>query len=333
MKISYVKLIISLSFLTLLNSCADHGFMDKNAINSSIIKGEKVKEDDVIFGRPIMIAMNYEFRKDKTASKARPQIFGVCSGVMLNTQYVLTAAHCIKNIKTSRVILTTNMYKKVSDESDVYEIEKALINPTYTNLKKHEEERDISGPDAESNLYDVAIVKLKTAMHDARTDFSYFMTRSSYSYFSLKTQKTEKKNHEIEATATGYGKQSSLVDPEETETKYSKKTGKAKKVRILGVLKKAKLTFKEDQLQDRIIEYNQKDQSGVCSGDSGGPVFIEREGRPYLQGLAIAVYKKNSDDPNNIHNECYSRSMFLNLDYFKIWILESINSMNSSRKI
>jgi len=333
MKMPYVKLITSLLFLTILNSCADHGFMDKNVINSSIIKGEKVKEDDVIFGRPVMIALNYEFRKDKTVSKARPQIFGVCSGVMLSSQFVLTAAHCVKNIKTARVILTTNMYKKVSDESDVYEIEKATINPTYTKLKKQEEDRDISGPDAESNLYDLAVVKLKTKMLDARTDYSYFMSRSSYSYFDMKAKKAQVKKQEIVATATGYGKQSSLVDPEETEIRYSKKTGKPKKIRILGVLKKAQLTFKMDQLQDRIIEYDQKDQSGVCSGDSGGPVFIEREGRPYLQGLAIAVYKKNTDDPNNIHNECYSRSMFLNLDYFKAWILESTNAMNSSRKI
>jgi len=324
---------LNMFFTLIISSCAEHDFMDKTAINSSIIKGEKVKKDDIIFGRPVMIALNYEFNKKQSETKARPQIFGVCSGIMLTQQHVLTAAHCVQNIKSSRVILTTNMYKKMTNEKDVYEIEKAVINKTYIKLKEVEDSKNIFGPEAESNLHDIAVLKLKSKMTDAKTDFSYFITRDSYSYFLSLSTKNKIKNNLIKAVATGYGKQSSLQEPEDTEVQYSKKNGKPKKIRLLGVLKKAELTFDLLQLKDRIIQYNQKDQAGVCSGDSGGPVFLQREGRPYLQGLAIAVYKKTSDDPNNIHNECYSRSMFLNLDYYKAWILESINSMNSSRNI
>lgn len=326
MKTLHVPLLLSIISL-LSASCAEQNFLDKAAINSSILQGEKIKESDTLFGRPVMIAHNYTYKSNSSNSKVRPSIFGVCSGVMLNSQMVLTAAHCVKELQSSRVILTTNIYKKIPDEANVYRIKSAIIHADYNRLKKAELDANISGPQAESNLYDIAILKLERSINEAKFDFSYFIERSSFEYFRSPRNNKQISDDFITSIATGFGKQTNLVNPERDEPTYSKKTGKEKKQRITGILKKAEIKIQLAQLKNKIIEVDQKEKAGVCSGDSGGPLFTTRENRPYLQGLAIAVFKEVNADPEKKYNECYSKSMFLNLDYFKGWILESIKSM------
>jgi len=320
------KLILTYAVL-LSNGCADQNFLDSSAINSSILNGEKIKETDEFYGRPVMIAQNYEYTKSDQETKARPLIFGICSGVVLNPTTVLTAAHCVKNISKSRVILTTNMYKKISDESHVYKIHQAIVHPKYTELKQFELESNTTSPHADSNYFDIALLTLDRPINGAIFDFSYFMKMSSFEYFKLDQNQSESKNGSIKTIATGYGRKTSLENPESEEVIYSKKTGKPKAQRVTGILKKAHINIPLTELKNKIITIDQVDKPGACNGDSGGPLFTIRRNQPYLQGIAIAVYKNPTDDPNNTHNACRSKSMFLNLDYFKVWILDSIRSI------
>ncbi|MNL47015.1 Trypsin [compost metagenome] len=42
-------------------------------------------------------------------------------------------------------------------------------------------------------------------------------------------------------------------------------------------------------LNEKEIGFNQEDRNGVCSGDSGGPAFIEVDGEMYAFGIASRV--------------------------------------------
>lgn len=84
-------------------------------------------------------------------------------------------------------------------------------------------------------------------------------------------------------------------------------------------LKKADYTDYELTPNDGFIKIQQIEKTGICSGDSGGPLFTQNENNQYkLIGIAIAVEKfKNA--PQKL-NACYGESVFLDLSLHTDWI-------------
>ena len=79
---------------------------------------------------------------------------------------------------------------------------------------------------------------------------------------------------------------------------------------LTGLLEKAAVVIPDELLLNRFIQIDQNEKSGVCSGDSGGPLFINRDGKLHLQAIAIQVSSK----------KCTGYGTYLNLDFFKDWI-------------
>lgn len=92
-------------------------------------------------------------------------------------------------------------------------------------------------------------------------------------------------------------------------------------------LKKADYTDYDLVLNEGFIKIQQIEKTGICSGDSGGPLFTQNENNQYkLIGIAIAVEKfKNA--PQKL-NACYGESVFLDLSLHTDWI-RSILATNS----
>lgn len=213
--------------------------------------------------------------------------FGFCTGVIIAPEYILTAAHCAQNYGNSKVIFT-NDAKAVSSVDRIFTIIHTFQTRPYVEKMY--------------NQHDIAILKLDRPLPaEAKYDTNYFTSQSSTEGAST-------------AIALGYGRNTDLADTRTIET------------RLNGYLQKAEIAFTSQNSTDRIISIDQKNKTGICLGDSGGPLFIRKDDKIYLQAISIAGHKTKSDDPENKYNECHSKGIYLNLNPFRAWISSIINS-------
>ncbi len=84
-------------------------------------------------------------------------------------------------------------------------------------------------------------------------------------------------------------------------------------------LKKADYTDSKIVTNEGIIRIQEIEKTGLCTGDSGGPLFTQdKNNQLKLVGIAIAVEKfKNA--PQKM-NACYGQSVFLDLSLHIDWI-------------
>ena len=284
--------------------CADRDFMDKTKKDGAILKGEAVTQTDPLKNRAVIIVKNFKVTSNEPY---KFDFFGFCSGVIIGSHYVLTAGHCATDYQKSRVILTTDIHAQLTSAT-VYTISEPVVNPAYLMQKSSElSAHQLPGPDDLSNSFDLAILKLDRDIVDGNFDKTYFSSPSAVTYFSQNTSAAS-----TTLLAMGYGRTTDLNTIESTDP-------------INGVLEKAKFEIPQGDLAKKIITYDQLNKAGVCIGDSGGPVFVRRDAQIYLQFLSIAVYKDKSTDPLNKHDQCYGKSLFLNLDLYKEWIKQTIS--------
>lgn len=316
-----IALTMSFSLLVLLFSslviaaCGGPDFMDKTRIDGSVLRGTPVLTDDQLFGRTVFIAKNFSIDPTNPAKFIK---FGLCSGVIIDDQHILTAAHCTANIKESRLIFTENVNQPLM-LSQVYQIIDYRIPAAFKKAIAYELAKAIQpGPENQSHSYDVAVLKLDRPIPYAKFNANYFNEMDSL------TSLTTHKKIEADALIAGYGRISDYnklqEDPDYTAHQA-----------LTGTLMKAKLQLSLEELSQRTIIRNQKSSSGVCAGDSGAPLFTVRGEDLYLQAIAIATFKLKSEDLNNTYNACFGKSIYLNLDFFKNWISEAIRAMDKSK--
>ena len=281
-----------LIYTLMLASCADSNFMDKSQLNSSILMGKPVTKDVPLAQKIVFIAHNFEFAGGKF------HFFGLCTGVVIADNLVLTAAHCLKNETTTRIITTTNIRDKNINFKNIYKIEKSIF-------------RDSTLKAQTKNLnFDLAIVKLSHKIPNVDVDNQWLYQSPSAEIISTDIARP------IEATIAGFGKTIALTPaPEQLEF-----------APINGTLNQAQVELQSAFLNKSIIELNQNLRPGVCSGDSGGPLFIRRYDKVYLQGLAVSVSGAEDYYDNystQIAANCNNKGYFINLDYHKNWINEN----------
>jgi len=272
--------------------CADPHFLDKTKKDSSIIQGKSVTKDSPLANRVVFIGHNFD------STNRTPEYFGLCTGVVLHPRIILTAAHCAANYKTSKVITTLNAKKTQLATESIYSIVDATIHKNYFFTKT-----------AKTNLnYDLALLKLDRPLN---------IEPSKLLFSPIQEHEVVQDSQVISAEPVGlvlgYGRTTALLEPTQNTQNLQQ---------LNGELNFTFLNLKSVDLNAALFSVPQHDKPGVCSGDSGGPMYVLENGVYKLKALAISVFKKPEENASvdQIYNACNYNSLFLNLDHQQEWI-------------
>ena len=211
-----------------------------------IIGGEKVAESDAIAHRTVGL-----FLQEKNGQRA------LCSGSILDSTHILTAAHCVENVVSGFVIFSAiDVMKIIRHRTDS---ESAPFLGAITSVRMYpgyEENSDL--PLGE--FVDIGIITFSGGL-PTNYEAAHFLPHAK-----LLTELT----HHKPITLAGYGVNDATPDPGDNGSGELRKVG----VRLEEVGE-----MKED------IEV-ENDEQIACHGDSGGPALIEDGNDVYVIGVA-----------------------------------------------
>ncbi|WII72471.1 trypsin-like serine protease [Bdellovibrio sp. 22V] len=90
-----------------------------------------------------------------------------------------------------------------------------------------------------------------------------------------------------------------------------------------GILRVTSVKVSDPEFSTSEIKLDQRDGTGACHGDSGGPAFLEIKGKLYLWG----VTSRGVDDKNN---DCSQFSAYTSALFYKTWINRMANKLATS---
>ena len=244
----------------------------------------------------------------------------ICTGTLIGCDIVLTAAHCVENSEQSGVVVRFSVKPTKSDAP-----------MKVTSMKIHPMWRKGNGYD--QSIGDLAILKLEGAAPTTQmfsTLDGDFVNWASAERFVL----------------AGYGvtKQFNTPDPgaplalrtielpplkgaaiEKAKEPYRVLCEKKDECRPkMETLNKALDKYFTDGPENPFIFVDQTSQRGTCSGDSGGPLFADINGKMKQVGVAATVTFGLDGKPT-----CFIFSKYVNLAFYQSWINETIMGMYS----
>lgn len=260
-----IPLLIGLSLL-LTSACSDEQFAGNikrantqfSSASYPIINGQKVTGSQY----PETVALFYELYGSKSV---------FCTGTLIASNYVLTAAHCISycndgdptNIEDYRPYMKVGIGNSESSLSYTYEIDKFISHSDFvctTRLIKN----------------DIALIKLKKHVP------SNVATPILPLPPELAVTASEIDESDITVTHVGFGKTNAYNDYS-SGTKYK---ANDTLVAVCPLSGKRSSYCSSAALTNGFVYFHYDiDEVSTCQGDSGGPSFIKRNGVNYVLGV------------------------------------------------
>lgn len=290
---------ILLCFMAL-TSCAQKNSSTPNqVIKTSIISGTEVKSDDPIAASVVGV-YNTKFNS-------------ICTGSLIAPNVVMTAAHCApERASHIKIVFSTNIDETIhAREPDILQ-EYVLsatdykVGPTW----------DPKNETIEVDTGDIALIKFQGNLPAG---------------YKPATMLTETSDLKIGNTVTVAGFGVDFVDMEEIDPKKFRNLDEALEYGDVICSGSGKghygTCFKIDRSGDGLlrmttapisfiheteVRLNEK-KSGTCNGDSGGPAYIQKEGKLLLFG----VTSRGSELCNEV-------GVYTNAIYYKSWIDETV---------
>lgn len=307
-----------------------------------IVGGQLVREKSLL-GRSSVLVMQAAWDQQGIV-----QAQTMCTGVLLDSNIVLTAAHCADLLYSTtdletRVEVAFRARPECDREASQLEqikVEKVLIHPNWirSTMLRRAGQSGFSGkyfPDTSNALLwhgDIALLKLEKPAPDFKVPAllpNEFISLEERSIF-----------------AAGFGTTTKYQEADKSERalRYApliplKKTGLA--VNLLQA-EDGKVPAMEDQVlslvrkgqqntaKQELLIFDQTKGAGVCSGDSGGPAAMVKDRELVILGIASAVYGVGSRD------NCRHLAMHSSTAFYKSWILENylkLADQNSKKRI
>lgn len=239
----------------------------------------------------------------------------ICTGTYIGNNLVLTAAHCVDDADASDLIVIFH-----PDMNNILDTENQETKNLYTRKVAAFEFNklwiDSQKEDKPFDRGDIALVKFQGELPEGFSAAEFLTDQSQLKLNS----------HVVVA---GYGV--SLVESEEVTPKKNQKFQKMLKsgevvcdgdqkmcLRIRmsgdGLLRRGSAPI--SRLYSSEVVLNENNATGTCSGDSGGPAFIEQNGKLLFFGIT----SRGSLLCNDV-------GLYTNAIYYKDWITETSKNL------
>ncbi|WP_413585245.1 S1 family peptidase [Bdellovibrio sp. HCB274] len=236
-----------------------------------------------------------------------------CTGTLIAKDVVLTAGHCVVSKKENLIVIFDTQFPNKVGETE-------KINPanirTIKSMAFHDDFKIID--ESGSQYGDIGIIKLDAPAPEnflitpLLQDATFIragdtITLAGFGYSMEKTKVTDRNDPDLPAAiAEGRG----FCNNYKTKCILQLVAGD-------GVLRKVQVTVASMRTKDMIL--NESNQQATCSGDSGGPAFVDINGQTVLAGLTSRTL---SDE------DCGSAQGVKTLvPYYYQWIVKMIETM------
>ncbi|QLY23855.1 trypsin-like serine protease [Bdellovibrio sp. KM01] len=270
-----------ISVLMTLAACTNsqgNGNLAKSKARENIYDGELTREENLISKTTVLIHTGN----------------GVCTGSLLSPTIIITAAHCVTEKKSPRTLIPAENFtilepSNASLYSDwmrnpvpVAKVEKTIAHPIYLDLTQSTSDYDKG--------YDVALIKLKNPMP---AKYKTVVINDSYEALTQNLIRiagfgTHSNDAEIETSLDGRLRNgtATLNLSKITITAPIEAPGQPKEIPYL-------VTNRRESSILSLIK--SPSDTSLCHGDSGGPVYFEKDGKINLVGVNQGMSAKAGD--------------------------------------
>lgn len=238
----------------------------------------------------------------------------ICTGSIIAENFILTAAHCVPN-KTQNVKIVFGLDVDATLAIREPDVKQELVRNVIA-MVAHPDYKPEEHETKQTDWSDIAIMKFQGPLP------------AGYKPVSLLEDVNVLKRGVL-VTVAGYGV--SQVDTEPVDPKKVRDLDQAIEYGEVICDQNLRNCLKVDMSGDGVLRQTQApisfvhetevrlDESkghGTCSGDSGGPAYIEKNGQYYLFG----VTSRGSGTCDNV-------GVYTNAVKFKTWIAETLNKL------
>lgn len=286
LKLTFFSILLSLSFGMSINQQQFLLSLKRDSVRP-ILRFREINLGSRIVGGDIARMNQYPYQV--ATFNNMPFGTGICGGVLLSNRIVITAAHCVESSISSSVILGAHF---LFEANEPYRLTFEVLRQAYIIHPKY---------DPQMLYNDLALLILPTAVE-----------------FTKSIQKIElPSKEELQnsftgdlATVSGWGRFSDDNSWVSDVLRFTVNEVKSNS--------ECNAIFGDFVIDSTLCTITRSTRSGICHGDSGGPLTVTKDGKPILIGVVsfVALAGCQFDYPTG----------FARITYFYEWIMTNMRN-------